>query len=237
MNLKLLFIAAFVFGIANTVACTTDTKVVIEDHYGECMADEQCPGTSVCLDGICVEPDEPAMSCDQLDWMGYNSTWYCWCDGDNCIGTNAELPWSCPMDLLEDTQVCGVQCHDHFWLSDDMIFIDRLGNPPRIVIDDGNGVVTCTQYADVSPLRFVRSQTRMSLSVDAANNTQSIVINFQLTHPGIVFAQYRFNPGDQWAYAGLLFTYDGLLAQNHGLDAALDLDGGGCRLEIGRAHV
>lgn len=190
-----------------------ETGVVDNDHCGVCTTDNQCPGTSECLDGICVEPEEPVADCEQYDWLEQNSTWYCWCEGDDCIGTDAELPWSCPIELLDDStndQVCGIQCHDHFWLADDTIFINRLGDPPTIVIDDGNGVVTCTQYVDISPLRFVRSETR--IFADPLDD-HVVQIDYRMTAPAIIEVFIRYNEDSPWINGGLAFTYSD---QNHG---------------------
>jgi hypothetical protein len=195
---------SIILALALAVAACTETEVVIEDHYGVCTADEQCPGTYVCQQGYCVEPEEPVAACEPYEWMGNNSTWYCWCDGDNCAGPSIELPWSCPFDLLDDpsSEVCGIQCHDHFWLGKDMIFIDRLGDPPMVVIDNGNGLVTCTQHVDTSPLRFVRSQTAAYSS--PANGVAGV--DLRLTHSAMVIVSYRFSPTGTWQYGGFFFT-------------------------------
>lgn len=196
---RIIWILIATLALASITACT---EVVVEDHYGECTADEQCPGTSVCLDGICVEPEEPVPACERYDWMGNNSTWYCWCQGENCGGTDI-YPWSCPFDLLSspgDT-ICGIQCHDHFWLSESMLLIDRYEDPPMIVIDEGHGLVTCTQYANLTPLWFF---TASSL-VDLADN-RLVHISSVLSRPAIVVSSYRINDGS-WIDGGFTLTY------------------------------
>ncbi|MBP6859776.1 MAG: hypothetical protein KBC69_04130 [Candidatus Magasanikbacteria bacterium] len=201
---------SIILAAAFAVAACTETEVVVNDHYGVCTADEQCPGTYVCQDGICIEPEEPPQSvadCATYEWAGRETPWHCWCEGDNCIGTDAELPWECPLDLLDSDPndgVCGVQCHDHFWLDAQAVGLDPNTSPPSLTFDVGNGVVTCTQYVDISPLRFVRSQTEIYLD---APDGRTVQIDYRMTAPAIVEVFIRYNEGAQWINGGLAFTY------------------------------
>lgn len=202
MSYRILFLLALV--LANTAACT---EVVVEDHYGECTDDDQCPGTSVCLDNICVEPEEPIADCEPYEWAGERTPWHCWCEGDNCIGADGELPWECPLDLLDSGPsdgICGVQCHDHFWLDAEVVGLDPNTSPPSLTFDVGHGVVTCTQFVDLSPLRFVRSQTAI---FSDPTNSRVVGVDFRLTGPGLVVVSYRTNQGNPWMYGGYAFTF------------------------------
>lgn len=205
MSRSLMFKLICLYTLAAS-GCTDNQTIVVNDHYGVCTSDSQCPGTSVCLDGVCVDLEEPPPDCEQYDWAGRQTPWYCWCEG-NCIDTDAELPWSCSLDLLDEDPhdgVCGVQCQDHFWLDAETVGLDPDTSPPSLTFDIGTGVVTCTQYADISPLRFVRSGTIAYL---LATNNRVVNIDFKLTKPGVVMVNYRTNPGNPWIYGGVAFTY------------------------------
>lgn len=201
------FLGMLVIMISLIMSGCTDTQMVIEDHYGECTDDTQCPGTSVCLDGVCVElVEEPTPDCAPYEWAGRDTPWHCWCEGNNCIGTDAELPWSCPLDLLDSDPkdgVCGVQCHDHFWLDASLVNLDQNTSPPSLMFNLGNGTVTCTQYVDMSPLRFVRSQTR--IYTDSPDG-RTIQIDYRMTAPAIIEVFIRYNQGSPWINNGLSFT-------------------------------
>lgn len=193
--MKFLTLATMAFYATLSAACT-ETVVVVQDHYGECSLELQCPGTTICLDGVCTQPTEPVLACEQNEWMAEGSRWYCHCEGDNCIGTDIE-PWSCPFDLLSDTsnEGCGIQCHDHFWLMKDMLLIDRLASPPTIIIDQGQGVVTCTQYVDLNPAQFITDG--VSVLVDP-NNPRVIKTTYFLTRPARIRTYLHYEGDTEW---------------------------------------
>lgn len=207
-------LTAFCLYAITALAACTDTEVIVNEHYGVCMTDGECPGTSVCLDGVCVEPEEPTSYCQPYEWAGRNTPWYCWCEGGDCIGTEqSELSWSCSLDLIPGDRWCSVQCHDHFWLDVSVVDLDQNTSPPSLMFDRGTSLVTCTQYVDMSPLRFVRSGTAIYL---LWNNNRVVNIDFKLTKPGVATISYRTNPGNPWIYGGIAFTYSTPLASNIG---------------------
>ncbi len=126
----------------------TNHEVVVEDHYGQCTDNSQCPGTDKCMDSVCVEQvsQPPQGDCADYEWMA--TEWSCACQGTNCIGTD-QTPWTCNFDVLDSNPsdgLCEIQCHDHFWLSQNDMTINPDSSPASLTIDQGNGVVTCAQY-------------------------------------------------------------------------------------------
>ncbi len=202
---KLLIATFILLGLAGC------TEAVVNDHYGVCTTDQQCPGTSLCLDGICVqqisltcaelgcpsgtecvddvcmEPKPATADCDPYQWMT-NSQWYC----NYTQGEPAPEPWICHLNTTDGTAndgSCNIQCAEgDFWLPTNEFTIDANGSPPSLKTDYYGREFTCTQYAYIPPESTcgITVQVPHSLSVFSpadSNNERMIWFDFVKTGP------------------------------------------------------
>lgn len=140
---RILILLALILACAN-VGCN---EVVVN---GECTSDEQCPGTSVCFDRICVEPEEQKSDCYGYEGVSVdNAVWYCAVEVEELERNN---PWSCELNLVDENPAdnqCSVLCVNHFDIQTTSLISFKTNWPPSLSFQGPTGRVTCTPVLEI----------------------------------------------------------------------------------------
>lgn len=112
------------------------------DDDSNCMATTGCPDAgSATVDANPLAPDADTTPdanpdvCADYRWMA-EKPWDC----------QTSVPYTCDMELLPADGVCGVQCHDHFWLGTDELIITKEPPPSRLIYYIVDEPITCYQH-------------------------------------------------------------------------------------------